>query len=57
MVVAKFCRQHLGIIGKARPASLEIFESGEHMVQEILLTFIYIEQLYRLRDWPSELTI
>ncbi|KAG6861791.1 hypothetical protein C0995_012295 [Termitomyces sp. Mi166 len=44
-VVAKFHRESLGIIGEARPASLEIFETGEHMIQEILLTFVYIEKI------------
>ncbi|KAG6819714.1 hypothetical protein H0H93_009330 [Arthromyces matolae] len=44
-LVAKFHRRSYGIIGKAHPASLEIFQEGEHMIQEILMTFIYIEKI------------
>ncbi|KAF5387170.1 hypothetical protein D9615_002093 [Tricholomella constricta] len=44
-LVARFHRASLGIIGKARPASFEISPTGEHMVQDILITFIYIEKI------------
>ncbi|GLB35660.1 hypothetical protein LshimejAT787_0212250 [Lyophyllum shimeji] len=48
-VVAEFHRRNLGIIGKARPASLEIHPAGKHMVEEILVTFIYIEKFRKDR--------
>ncbi|KAF8061805.1 hypothetical protein FPV67DRAFT_1510493 [Lyophyllum atratum] len=43
--VARSHQRHLGIFGKGKPASLEISTAGEHMVQEILITFIYVEKL------------
>ncbi|GLB35659.1 hypothetical protein LshimejAT787_0212240 [Lyophyllum shimeji] len=49
-VVAKFHRRNLGIIGKPRPRSLEIFPAGEHMVQEILVTFVYVEKIRKDRE-------
>ncbi|KAJ3520941.1 hypothetical protein NMY22_g12524 [Coprinellus aureogranulatus] len=48
--VAKFHRKHLGIVGTARPATLEIFPAGEHMVDLIVVTLVYIEKLRRDRD-------
>ncbi|KAF9463414.1 hypothetical protein BDZ94DRAFT_1258736 [Collybia nuda] len=48
--VAEFHRGSLGIIGKARPASLEIFEAGEHMIETILVTFIYIEKIRKDKE-------
>ncbi|KAG5637189.1 hypothetical protein H0H81_005446 [Sphagnurus paluster] len=49
-LVASFHVKHFGIIGKARPASLEIFPPGEHIVQEILITFIYIEKIRKDKE-------
>ncbi|KAF9009733.1 hypothetical protein BDQ17DRAFT_1406716 [Cyathus striatus] len=43
--VAHFHHKHYGIFRKKRPASLEIFPAGEHMMDLILVTFIYIEKL------------
>ncbi|KAF8635601.1 hypothetical protein AX15_000241 [Amanita polypyramis BW_CC] len=42
--VARFHRRRLGIIGKRRPASLEIFQEGMHMVDLIVITFVYIRR-------------
>jgi hypothetical protein len=44
-LVATYHTRHFGIIGEARPASLEIFPEGEHMVDLIFVTFIFIEKL------------
>ncbi|KAJ8082619.1 hypothetical protein PM082_008474 [Marasmius tenuissimus] len=38
--LAKSVRKSFGLIGKAHPGYLEIFPSGEHMVEEIFVTFI-----------------
>ncbi|KAF9522242.1 hypothetical protein CPB83DRAFT_777383, partial [Crepidotus variabilis] len=35
-------RKHLGILSDARAASLEIFPQGQHMVDDIITTFVYI---------------
>ena len=44
-LVAAFHRRRLGIIGDARPASLEICPQGQHMVDLIVVTFIFVEKL------------
>ncbi|ESK91644.1 hypothetical protein Moror_10690 [Moniliophthora roreri MCA 2997] len=48
--VAKFNRKSFGVIGKASPAYLEIFPPGEHMVDEIFVTFVYIEKLRKEKE-------
>ncbi|TFK64516.1 hypothetical protein BDN72DRAFT_901479 [Pluteus cervinus] len=46
-LVAKFHVKHYGIFRKARPPFLEISQLGMHMVDLILITFVYIEKLRR----------
>jgi hypothetical protein len=41
--VAQFHRQGVGIFGKAQPVSLEMFATGEHMVETICDVDIYWE--------------
>ncbi|ESK83750.1 hypothetical protein Moror_2091 [Moniliophthora roreri MCA 2997] len=48
--VAKFHRKSSRVVGKSRPAYLEIFPAGEHMVDEIFVTFIYIEKLRKEKE-------
>jgi hypothetical protein len=48
--VARFHRKSLGIFRKARKASLEIFPTGEHIVDAIMVTFIYVEKLRKDRE-------
>ena len=43
--VAFFHRRQFGIVGEARPASLEIFEAGKEMVDLIVVTGAYMEKL------------
>ncbi|KAF8352171.1 hypothetical protein F5887DRAFT_1068518 [Amanita rubescens] len=43
--VARFHRRRLGVFGKARQASLEIFPEGMHMVDLILVTFVYAQKI------------
>ncbi|KAG6372429.1 hypothetical protein JVT61DRAFT_7526 [Boletus reticuloceps] len=43
--IARYHRATLGIIGKRRSASLEIAPHAEHMLDLIVLTFIYVEKL------------
>ncbi|TFK34281.1 hypothetical protein BDQ12DRAFT_727059 [Crucibulum laeve] len=52
--VARFQQQRLGIISKARPASLEIFPAGDHIADVIVVTFVYIEKLRKDRDNAGE---
>jgi len=47
--VAKFHKKS-GIAGGSQPACLEIFPIGEHMVDTILVTFIYVEKKRRNRE-------
>jgi len=50
ITIAQFHRQHFGIIGKARPAGLEILAGGEHILDLIVITFVYVELLRRKRQ-------
>ncbi|KIJ92477.1 hypothetical protein K443DRAFT_685227 [Laccaria amethystina LaAM-08-1] len=43
--VACYHRRSLGILSPAHPAYLEVFPIGEHMVDLIVVTLIYIERL------------
>ncbi|TFK64518.1 hypothetical protein BDN72DRAFT_901481 [Pluteus cervinus] len=52
--VAKLHIKHYGIFHKARPAFLEISPLGMHMVDLILITFVYIEKLVVPREGRSE---
>jgi hypothetical protein len=49
-MVARFSRRNLGIIGTRHPATLEITPAGEHIVETILVTFIYIEKLRKDKE-------
>ncbi|TFK64517.1 hypothetical protein BDN72DRAFT_901480 [Pluteus cervinus] len=51
--VAKFHLKHYGIFHKARPAFLEILPLGMHMVDLILITFVYIENLKARKDYEQ----
>jgi len=48
--VAYFHRRKLGIIGAARPASLEIFTAGKDMVDLIVVTGVYVEKLRKAKE-------
>jgi hypothetical protein len=48
--VARFRRKNRGIVGATCTAALEITSTGEHMVETILVTFIYIEKLRKNRE-------
>jgi len=43
--IARYHRATLGIIGKRRSACLEIASDAEHMLDLVVLTFIYVEKL------------
>ncbi|KAJ6470940.1 hypothetical protein C8R45DRAFT_875127 [Mycena sanguinolenta] len=53
--VAEYRDVSMGIMSKARPASFEIFSGFEHMADEILVTFIYIEYIMRARTGSKEM--
>ncbi|KAF8162639.1 hypothetical protein B0H34DRAFT_692261 [Crassisporium funariophilum] len=53
--IATFHRSRLGILhDAARPASLEIFPEGEHMMDLIVVTFVYVEKLRTDRQRAAE---
>jgi len=43
----------LGIIGNAKPASLEIFAAGKDMADFIVVTGVYMEKLRKERERAS----
>ncbi|EAU80774.1 hypothetical protein CC1G_04884 [Coprinopsis cinerea okayama7 len=49
-LVAKYHQKHHGVVQDPRPASLEILPPGEHMVDLIIVTLVYIELLRRNRE-------
>ncbi|KAF9269828.1 hypothetical protein L218DRAFT_292011 [Marasmius fiardii PR-910] len=52
-VVAKFAQKSF-FVKKSSPGLLEIFPPGEHMVDEIFTTFIYIEKLRKEKENGSK---
>ncbi|EGN95607.1 hypothetical protein SERLA73DRAFT_162418 [Serpula lacrymans var. lacrymans S7.3] len=48
--IARYHRRSLGILGKRHDPYLEIFPVGEHMVDVIATTFIYLEKLRRVEE-------
>jgi len=48
--VARGHRSNIGILGKPRQACLEIFPGFEHLVDIILVTYIFIEKLRKDRE-------
>ena len=52
--VAVYRRGRIGVVREARPPSLEILQEGEHMVDLIVVTFVYIEKLRTDRDDQSQ---
>jgi len=44
-LVASYHPRTYGIIGEARPSSFEIHPEGQHMVDLIFVTFIFVERL------------
>ncbi|KAH7924511.1 hypothetical protein BV22DRAFT_501292 [Leucogyrophana mollusca] len=43
--VARYHRRSLGIIGEKHDPYLEVFNQGEHILDLLILTFIYVEKL------------
>ncbi|KAG2365619.1 hypothetical protein BDR07DRAFT_1398215 [Suillus spraguei] len=50
MEVARFHRATLGIIGKKRKAMLEVSPEMAHMMDTVIMTFVYVEQLRRDKE-------
>lgn len=48
--VARSHRSTVGIIGAKKPARLEILTGFEHLVDIILITYIYVEKLRKDRE-------
>ncbi|KIJ92579.1 hypothetical protein K443DRAFT_685168 [Laccaria amethystina LaAM-08-1] len=52
--VAVCRRGRIGVVREARPPSLEILPDGEHMIDLIVVTFVYTEKLRTDRDDQSQ---
>jgi len=48
-LVASYHTRNLGIIGEARPSSFEVYPGGQHMVDLIFVTFLFVERVRILR--------
>lgn len=48
-MIATSHREHLGLFSAARPASLEVFPAGQHMLDDIVTSFVYVERLREQR--------
>jgi hypothetical protein len=53
-LVAQSHRSNIGIIGKPRQARLEISPGFEHLVDIILVTYIFVEKLRKDRERNGE---
>ncbi|KAJ7018486.1 hypothetical protein C8F04DRAFT_382913 [Mycena alexandri] len=54
-IVAEYKVSSVGVVSKpARPASLEISPDFEYMVDEIMVTFIYLEKIRRSQIDPTQ---
>jgi len=49
-LIARSHRSNLGIIGKQRNASLEISPAGQHIVDDIVVTFLWMEKIRSDRE-------
>ncbi|KAJ7142142.1 hypothetical protein C8R43DRAFT_582603 [Mycena crocata] len=49
-VVARYRPKKLGLFSKPRKASLEILPPFEHLMDEILVTFVYIERVRKQKE-------
>jgi hypothetical protein len=54
--VTRFYQYHMriGMFLKGWKASLEIFPAGEHIGDIILVTFVYIKQLWKMRKEAAQ---
>ncbi|KAJ7700722.1 hypothetical protein B0H17DRAFT_1247280 [Mycena rosella] len=50
ILVTRYLPKKLGLLSKARKASLEVFPQFEHMLDEIMITFVYIERLRKTKE-------
>ncbi|KAF7298339.1 hypothetical protein MKEN_01358500 [Mycena kentingensis (nom. inval.)] len=48
--VARFRPAKFGIFSKKRPASLEIYEGFEELLDEIMVTFVFIEHIRKTKE-------
>ena len=54
VLIAKFHDRKFGVLSGPNPAIFEICSGGEHMVELILMTFIYVEKLRGDREAVSK---
>ena len=52
--VAEGHRSHIGVFSKSRQARLVIFPGFEHLVDIILITFVYAEKLRKEREQAAQ---
>ena len=48
--IARYHRRLIGLVVQTYKAYLEIFPEGEAIVDEIVITFIYVEMLRRMEN-------
>ncbi|KAF7441329.1 hypothetical protein PC9H_001678 [Pleurotus ostreatus] len=48
--IARYEPEEPQLIGKSKKATLEIYPEGEHMVDTIIVSFVYMEKLRKERD-------
>jgi len=49
-LIARSHRHHLGLIGKARKAYIEILPEGEHILDDIVVTWVFAEIVRRRKE-------
>jgi hypothetical protein len=54
MPVARSHRSNRGLVGQARQARLEIFPGFEHLMDILLITYVYVEKLRKDREKDME---
>jgi hypothetical protein len=52
--IARTHRRCYGILGKRRKATLEVYPAGLHMLDLIIVTFVYVEHVRRDRERASK---
>ncbi|THU79388.1 hypothetical protein K435DRAFT_697847, partial [Dendrothele bispora CBS 962.96] len=52
--VATFHRRKYGIFSKSEPAYLEIHPAGEHMLDELFITFIFVERIRKEKERAAQ---
>jgi len=55
--MARYEPEQLSVLGKTRKATLEIYPEGEHMVDAIVVSFVYIEKIRKAREHNARMGV